>query len=137
MAVPNRVSSRLQLGKMFFEDSYGGVERLGGFDEHIGCTECDAFTAVETRRGPWVAAPVARTVKQITFTRPNCSCQLFDITVKPGATSADSPSAAIRTGPPTDAEESAATVFEEWALVPNGNCTVKPGLQLCQQVIMA
>ena len=33
-----------------------GATRLAFFDEHIGCTPCDAFDVDEGRSGPWVLA---------------------------------------------------------------------------------
>jgi len=32
----------------------GGVKDLSFFDEHIGCTLCDAFDVSESRAGPWI-----------------------------------------------------------------------------------
>lgn len=89
------------VGSMFFEDGYSGVTRMGGFHEHIGCTQCSAFTESEVRRGPWVSAPVARAVKSISFKRPNCSCQLFDVEPIPPASPTDIPAVRISTGPGT------------------------------------
>ena len=53
----------------------------------------------QVRRGPWVAAPHARAVKSIGFSRNNATCQLYDvdITMQPPF----GPAAQFWTGPGT------------------------------------
>lgn len=47
------------VGSQVLTGVYGGrgINRIATFNEHIGCTLCDAFTQVVTRRGPWVLDP--------------------------------------------------------------------------------
>lgn len=71
----------LEVGKMFWEDTYGGISRLQAFHEHIGCTPCAAFYESEVRTGPWVARPLARGVANVSFTPPNATCQLFQVDI--------------------------------------------------------
>jgi hypothetical protein len=83
---------------LFWQETPGGITRFGAFHEHIGCTPCDAFYESEVRRGPWVAAPIARAVRSISFARPNCTCQEFDVSTL----EVDGMAAAqFRTGPGT------------------------------------
>ena len=73
----------ITVGSMFFEDTFEGIGRFGAFHEHIGCTPCAAFFESEVRRGPWIAAPVARTVGSIAFHRlkPSVECQLYEVNI--------------------------------------------------------
>jgi hypothetical protein len=93
-------SSSLLVGRMFWERTPGGLSRFGAFHEHIGCTPCHAFFESETRTGPWVGAPpLGRAVRAINFTRPNVTCQEFDVHIEPAGTSGGAPSAQFSTGP--------------------------------------
>eukprot|EP00040_Diaphanoeca_grandis_P023380 m.127113 g.127113 ORF g.127113 m.127113 type:complete len:339 (+) comp29249_c0_seq2:167-1183(+) len=88
------VTTTLQVGEMFLEETFGGVTRLGSFHEHIGCTDCSAFYESERRTGPWLTSPHARNVSSITFTRPSAECELFDVAINE-----KEKSALIETGP--------------------------------------
>lgn len=77
-----RQPTAVTVGRMFFEDAYGGVSRLQAFHEHIGCTPCAAFYESEVRRGPWVLSQPMRSVSGIGFTPPEAQCQLFDVDIR-------------------------------------------------------
>ena len=91
-----RTNTTIEVGRVFLEDTFEGVSRLGAFHEHIGCTPCNAFFESEIRRGPWVDQPLPRAVNAISFKRNNCSCQLFDVDM---LTIDGIPAAQFRTGP--------------------------------------
>ena len=91
------------VGRMFWENTFAGIDRFGAFHEHIGCTPCDAFFESEVRRGPWTgpADALPRQVRSIGFKPPTAaSCQLFDVEVA-NATGGAMPQATIKTGPAT------------------------------------
>jgi hypothetical protein len=84
------------VGKVFLEETQGGIVRFSAFHEHIGCTPCDAFFESEVRRGPWINAPNKRTVASVGFSAPAAECRLFNVTLL-----SDKISARISTGPGT------------------------------------
>ena len=45
------------VGRQLIADQTSGITRTSAFNEHIGCTPCDAFDESEVRRGPWVLEP--------------------------------------------------------------------------------
>ena len=86
------------VGRMFWQGTFGGIDRLGAFHEHIGCTPCEAFYESELRTGPWIEAPQRRTVRRIGFAPPHvASCRLFDVEITTSAQG--TPCAQFRTGP--------------------------------------
>ena len=91
---PAGESKTYMVGKVFLEETQGGIVRFSAFHEHIGCTPCDAFFESEIRRGPWINAPRQRTVSSVGFSAPDCECRLFNVTLLP-----DRISAQISTGP--------------------------------------
>eukprot|EP00041_Stephanoeca_diplocostata_P018679 m.393369 g.393369 ORF g.393369 m.393369 type:complete len:340 (+) comp21087_c1_seq21:223-1242(+) len=93
-------SDAILLGSVFFERTFGLVDRLGAFHEHIGCTPCDAFFEGERRFGLTVNAPDTRTTSAITFNPPTTAeCQLYN--VKQAPLPSGLPSVVITTGPGT------------------------------------
>ena len=45
------------VGRQLIADQTSGITRTSAFNEHIGCTPCDAFDQSEVRGGPWVLDP--------------------------------------------------------------------------------
>ena len=45
------------VGRQLLAEQTGGIVRTSAFNEHIGCTPCDAFDQSEVRGGPWVLEP--------------------------------------------------------------------------------
>ncbi len=93
------------VGKVFLEETHGGIVRFSAFHEHIGCTPCDAFFESEVRRGPWINAPSKRTVTSVGFSAPDAECRLFNVSLLP-----DKISAQISTGPGTFTPPDSASV---------------------------
>ena len=50
------------VGRQLLAEQTGGIIRTSAFNEHIGCTPCDAFDQSEVRRGPWVLEPNGTTL---------------------------------------------------------------------------
>ena len=45
------------VGRQLLAEQFGGIVGTSAFNEHIGCTPCDAFDQSEVRGGPWVLEP--------------------------------------------------------------------------------
>ena len=50
------------VGRQLLAEQFGGIVGTSAFNEHIGCTPCDAFDQSEVRGGPWVLEPPGTTL---------------------------------------------------------------------------
>ena len=50
------------VGRQLLAEQTGGIVGTSAFNEHIGCTPCDAFDQSEVRGGPWVLDPPGTTL---------------------------------------------------------------------------
>lgn len=66
------------VGRQLLTNAKGnGVKRLSTFHEHIGCTPCGSFNAVEQRSGPWVLKPEGTRLTGIasSYSCDQCTCK--------------------------------------------------------------
>lgn len=54
-----------------------GIKNIQSFNEHIGCTPCGSFEAIEKRAGPWVLKPegVRLTGVSSQYSCDDCTCK--------------------------------------------------------------
>ena len=58
------------VGRQLLAEQFGGIVKTSAFNEHIGCTPCDAFDESEVRGGPWVLEPPGTTLVGATSSSP-------------------------------------------------------------------